>query len=62
VTFNRDPLSTDYLMVNRMIRDLRYKRIMYDPGTDIREAIDKAKEALEEVKKRMGDKIDARSM
>jgi len=45
-----------------MIRDLRYKRIMYDPGTDIREAIDKAKEALEEVKKRMGDKIDARSM
>ena len=62
MTFNRDPLSTDYLMVNRMIRDLRFNRIMYDQGTDIREAIDKAMEALENVKKIMGDKIDARNV
>jgi len=60
VTFNRDHISTNYLMLSKMIRDLRFNRLNYDKESEIRNEIELAIEVLEKLKKSLGDIIDAR--
>ena len=58
MTFDRGGLSADYLYINRLIRDLNYRRYSYDKGTELRNNIECAIEALENVKKELGRLID----
>ena len=58
MTFDRDGLSADYLHINKLIRELSYRRYSYDKGTELRSNIECAIEALENVKKELGRMID----
>ena len=58
MTFDRSSLSTDYLVISRMLRELKLKKWNYDEGTSIRETIDNAIKALEHLKCSIGVQID----
>jgi len=61
MTFDRDHVSTDFLAISRIIRELHYKKYNYDKGSPERTQIDLSIEALELLKKLLSDKIDNRS-
>ena len=60
MTMPIDILSTEYLRINRIIKNLNYYKISYDKGSSIRNNIDKALIELEKVKDEIGKKIDNR--
>ena len=58
MTFDRNEYSSYYLMINRMHRELMYKKHNFPPGSEIRKVTDKTIKDLEELKVLLSQKID----
>ncbi len=60
MTIPIDILSTEYLRINRIIKNLHYYKLSYDANTTIRSNIEDAIRSLEKVKDEIGQQIDKR--
>lgn len=58
MTFDRNEYSSYYLMVNRIHRELMYKKHNFTPGSEIRKVTDQTIKDLEALKALLAQKID----
>ena len=54
----KNTLSSNFLMVNRMIKNLSLQQLNYDKGTPTRDEFANAIQALSTLKKIIGEQID----
>jgi len=58
MTFDRNEYSSYYLMINRIHRELMYKKHSFPVDSELRKATDRTIKVLEELKVLLAQKID----